>query len=154
MHKRWAVKLSLLSLKIHSVVNQITFVLLFNFLLLERFRNPSSLKQKLSKPGCKSSLFYHGHYSWRLAVLSEMVFLYPCGRYFPSKWENAKLVPKSIKFINSTWKDAVYNRLQLGDWTWQENFLLLLKHSFCSIKHTSMCFSWLHRRREYWEAMW
>lgn len=100
--KRWAVKLSLLSLKTHSAVNQMTFVLLFHFLFLERFRKPTSLKQKLSKPGCKSRFVYYGHYSLRLSALSDMVFLYPCGRYFPATGENAKLVPKSIKFTNST----------------------------------------------------
>lgn len=100
--KRWAVKLSLLSLKTHSVVNRMTFVLLFHFLFLERFREPGSLKENLSKPGCKSRLVYHGHYSYRLSVLSEMVFSYPCGRYFPTTGENAKLVPKRIKFANST----------------------------------------------------
>lgn len=61
--KRWAVKLSLLSLKTHSVVNQMTFVLLFHLLFRERFRKPSSLKQKLSKPGCKSRLAFYDLYS-------------------------------------------------------------------------------------------
>lgn len=76
MDKRWAVKLSLLSLKTHSVVNQMTFVLLFNLLFMERFRKPSSLKQKLSKPGCKSRLAYYDLYSQRLSLFSEMVFFY------------------------------------------------------------------------------
>lgn len=140
--KRWAVKLSLLSLKTHSVVNQMTFVLLFHFLFLERFREPSSPKQKLSEPGCKSRLVYRGNYSWRLSALSEIVFSYPCGRYFPTTGENAKLVPKSIKFTNSTWKDAAYHRLHHGDSAWQENFLLL-KCNFYSIKHTSMISVWI-----------
>lgn len=62
--KRWVRDgKSLLSLKTHSVVNQMTFVLLFNLIFMERFRKPSSLKQKLSKPGCKSRLAYYDLYS-------------------------------------------------------------------------------------------
>lgn len=133
-----------------------TFVLLLHFLLLERFRGSSSLKQKLSEPGCKSGLAYCCHYSWRLSALSEVVYLYPYGRCFPTTRENAKFVPKCIKFTNSIWKDASHNRLHLGDWTWQENFLQL-KCSFYSVKHIliiSVCIFLTHRRREYSEEIW
>jgi len=39
-----------------------TIVLLLHFLFLDRVRESRSIKQKLSKPGCKLRFVYHGHY--------------------------------------------------------------------------------------------
>lgn len=132
--KRWirgGHKLSLRSLKTHSVVNLMTLVLLIHFLLLERFRKPSSLNQSSASQAASQGLFI---IAIICEALSEMVFLYPRVTYFTTAGKNAKLVLKTITFTNSTCKDAVYN---LVDWAWQENFLPL-KCSFYSIKWTLM----------------